>query len=247
MKKLFLILVLCLVCSGSVYAKEENEYYIDYLKSCSASDVKKFSLKDNEVTVFKSSNLNLDCLEKKFLTHLENFPLDFNKTIIRENKKINDVLNYESIKITSLYSQRCGENCVTNDEAILILGNDYLYIRGFGDQGVEAKLMNKDNILIQNLMTTHVRNYLFNQENKKFMSLPNGSLEFYKDHILVSQQKSYFEPMGAFWFNSKINYSGEIIELISNGNTCEPEESFRKNIKSAMKKQGLKEFCVTTY
>lgn len=111
MKKLLLILVLCLAWNGSVYAKEENEYYIDYLKSCSASDVKKFSLKDNEVTVFKSSKLNLDCLEKKFLNHLENFPLDFNKTIIRESKKINDVLNYESVKITSLYSQRSDEYC----------------------------------------------------------------------------------------------------------------------------------------
>ena len=247
MKKLTLILIIGLTWILKVNAKEENEYYVDYLKKCSAANVEEFSLKDNEVTIFKSSKLNLPCLKEKFLIHLETFPVDFNQAIIRENKKINDILEHERVKITSLYSQRCGENCVTNDEIILIQDNNYLYVRGFGDRGVEAKILDKDNVLIQNLMTTHVRNYLFNLKDKKFTSLPNGYLEFYKNYILVKQQKSYFNPMGAFWFNSKINYLGEIIELISDGKTCEPINSFRKNIQLAMKKSGLNEFCVTTY
>ena len=52
--------------------------------------------------------------------------------------------------------------------------------------------------------------------------------------------------MGAFWFNSKVDYSGEIIELISDGDTCVEIESFYENIQKAMKSQGLVTFCVTT-
>lgn len=254
MKKLFFVLVVGLLLNTHTFAKEENEYYVDYLKACSAQDIETFSLKDDEVTVFKSKKLDLNCLEKQFLTHLKSFPVEsysssnmvpFDETIIRDNKKINDGLVYDSIKISSLYSQKCGENCVFSDEAILIQGDDYLYIRGFGDRGVEAELVNQDIVLIKNLMSTHVRNYLFNQKDKKYTLMPNGVLEFNKDYILVKQQKSYFNERGAFWFSSKRNYQGEIIELISDGSTCKPAKSFHETIQAAMEKQNLKEFCVS--
>ena len=77
-------------------------------------------------------------------------------------------------------------------------------------------------------------------------SLPNGKIEFKKDHILVKGQKSYFEGGGAFWFDSKRNYSGEIIELISKDNTCEDITMFHESIQKAMKKQRLQKFCVWT-
>jgi hypothetical protein len=96
-------------------------------------------------------------------------------------------------------------------------------------------------------MSTHRRNYFFDINTKLFTSLPNGELEFKKDHILVKGQKSYFEGGGAFWFDSKRNYSGEIIELISKDNTCKDITMFHESIQKAMKKQGLQEFCVTTY
>ncbi len=96
-------------------------------------------------------------------------------------------------------------------------------------------------------MTTHVRNYIFDINTKLFTSLPDGGLKFKKDHILVKGQKSYFEGGGAFWFESKRTYSGEIIELISEGNTCEDITRFQEWLQKAMKKQGLQEFCVTRY
>ena len=69
-----------------------------------------------------------------------------------------------------------------------------------------------------------------------------------KDYIFIGGQKDYFyEMQGAYWFNSKIDYTGEIIELISNGNSCEDIAGFHESIQKAMKKQKLKEFCVTTY
>jgi hypothetical protein len=121
-------------------------------------------------------------------------------------------------------------------------------MRGSNDKGVESKFINKDTILIRNLMTTHVRNYIFDINTKLFTSLPDGGLKFKKDHILVKGQKSYFvEVGGAFWFDSKINYAGERIELINSGNTCEDIIRFYESIQKTMKKQGLQEFCVTRY
>ena len=115
------------------------------------------------------------------------------------------------------------------------------------DKGVESKFINKDTILVRNLMSTHRRNYFFDINTKLFTELPNRELEFKKDHILVKGQKSYFEGGGAFWFDGKRNYSGEIIELISKDNTCEDITRFHVIIQKAMKKQKLKKFCVTTY
>ena len=80
-----------------------------------------------------------------------------------------------------------------------------------------------------------------------FTSLPDGGLKFKKDHILVKGQKSYFDGGGAFWFDSKINYAGERIELINSGNTCKDITGFYEGLQKAMKKQGLQDFCVTTY
>ena len=255
MKKIIKIILIFFLFNINSYANEENNFYNEYLKKCSNSDIQKFSLKE-EVTIFSSSNLKLDCLEKEFLNHLNNFPViswandnnvPFDNVIIRNNQKINNGVAYENITTTSLYSQLCGEQCVFSDEVIIIYKDKYWYIRGMNDKGVKGFLINNEVIQIQNHMTTHVRNYIFNIKEKKFTPLPNGGLKFNKDYILVEGQKSYFEPMGAFWFNSKINYSGEIIELISDGNTCEPPDAFRENIQLAMKKMGLNEFCVTTY
>ena len=119
-------------------------------------------------------------------------------------------------------------------------------MRGSNDGGVESKFINKDTILVRNLMSTHSRNYIFDINTKLFTELPDGGLEFKKDHILVKGQKSYFEGGGAFWFDSKINYAGERIELINSGNTCEDKTRFQEWLQKAMKKQGLQEFCVWT-
>ena len=50
----------------------------------------------------------------------------------------------------------------------------------------------------------------------------------------------------AIWFDSIRNNSGEIIELISNGNSCEDIAGFHESIQKAMKKQALQKFCVWT-
>ena len=246
MKKLLGILVLGLLVCSVGYTKEENKYYLDYLKNCSASNVEHYILKDDyspyrhRLDIFESTNLNLDCLEKKFEQHLD-------ETIIRKQDTVSNGITFKMIEIASLFSEQCGERCRPSSEIILIHKGRYWFMRGSNDKGVESKFINKDTILIRNLMTTHVRNYIFDINTKLFTSLPNGGLEFKKDHILVTGQKSYFEGGGAFWFDSKRNYSGEIIELISEGNTCEDITRFYVSIQKAMMKQGLLEFCVTRY
>ena len=229
------------------YTKEENKYYLDYLKNCSASNVEHYILKDDyspyrhRLDIFESTNLNLDCLEKKFEQHLD-------ETIIRKQDTVSNGITFKMIEIASLFSEQCGERCRPSSEIILIYKGRYWFMRGSNDKGVESKFINKDTILIRNLMTTHVRNYIFDINTKLFISLPDGGLKFKKDHILVKGQKSYFvEVGGAFWFDSKINYAGERIELINSGNTCEDIIRFHESIQKAMKKQGLQEFCVTTY
>ena len=245
MKKLFLYVILGLLWCNIGYAKKENKYYLDYLKNCSASNVEHYILKDDyspyrhRLDIFESTNLNLDCLEKKFEQHLD-------ETIIRKQDTVSNGITFKMIEIASLFSEQCGERCRPSSEIILIHKGRYWYMRGSNDRGVESEFINKDTILIKNLMTTHVRNYIFDINTKLFTSLPDGGLEFKKDHILVKGQKSYFEGGGAFWFDSKRNYSGKIIELISEGNTCDDITRFQEWLQKAMKKQGLQEFCVWT-
>ena len=229
------------------YTKEENKYYLDYLKNCSASNVEHYMLKDDyspadrhRLDIFESTNLNLDCLEKKFEQHLD-------EAIIRKQDTVSNGITFEMVEIASLFSEQCGERCRPSSEIILIHKGRYWYMRGSNDRGVESEFINKDTILVRNLMSTHRRNYIFDINTKLFTELPDGELEFKKDHILVKGQKSYFEGGGAFWFDSKRNYSGEIIELISEGTTCEDITRLHVTIQKAMKKQKLKEFCVTTY
>ena len=258
------------------YLKDENEkvnlltkaIYASYLDSCSGSNTKYYSLVEKtpdyadswnadtrRVEIFESTKLDINCLEKKFEHHQKNYPVEswiggsvaFDEIIIRKQNTVSNGITFDMIEIASLFSQQCGERCKFSNEVILIYEGKYWYMRGSNDRGGESKFINKDTILIRNLMTTHVRNYIFDINTKLFTSLPNGGLEFKKDHILVKGQKSYFEGGGAFWFESKRTYSGEIIELISEGNTCEDIMMFHESIQKAMKKQGLQEFCVTTY
>ena len=257
------------------YLKEKDEkvklltkaIYASYLDGCSGSNTKYYSLVDKvpdyvdswnadtrSVEIFESTKLDINCLEKKFEHHQKNYPVEswsggsvpFDEIIIRKQDTVSNGITFDMIVITSLFSQECGERCKFSNEVILIHAGKYWYMRGSNDRGVESEFINKDTILIKNLMTTHVRNYIFDINTKLFTSLPNGELEFKKDHILVKGQKSYFEGGGAFWFDSKINYAGERIELINSGNTCKDITGFYEGLQKTMMKQGLQEFCVWT-
>ena len=201
------------------YLKEKDEkvklltkaIYASYLDGCSGSNTKYYSLVDKvpdyvdswnadtrSVEIFESTKLDINCLEKKFEHHQKNYPVEswsggsvpFDEIIIRKQDTMSNGITFDMIVITSLFSQACGERCKFSNEVILIHEGKYWYMRGSNDRGVESKFINKDTILIKNLMTTHVRNYIFDINTKLLTSLHDGGLEFKKDHILVKGQKS---------------------------------------------------------
>ena len=97
MKKLSLYIFLTLMFCSIGYAKEENKYYLDHLKSCSSSNVEHYILKDdysppnrNRIDIFESTKLNLDCLEKKFEQHLD-------ETIIRKQETVSNGITFEML------------------------------------------------------------------------------------------------------------------------------------------------------
>ena len=241
MKKPFLYILPFLLLSSPAWAKTENTYYSDYLGQCSQSDIKHYSLKSeglqgkeyNEVDIFESTQLDVDCLAEKFVHHhLENksqpggfvnlkdpeLQRKYFDAIIQKKETVNLINNavvFERIEITSLFSEVCVEGCYLSREAILINKGRYWYVRGSNDYGLEAEFVNQDTILIKNSNSTHVRNYVFNVNTKDFTWMQNGKIEFKKDHYIVRQQKSYFSGGGAYWFDSKRSYEdGRIIDFI---------------------------------
>ncbi len=180
------------------YLKETSEevkvlkkaIYSSYLDSCSGSDTKYYSLEIitpdyaeswnadiSEVEIFEATNLNINCLEKKFENHQKNYPvasflydnLMQPEKIIRnkETLKLNGTdMSFDKIEISSIFSQKCGESCSYSKETILINKNKYWFIKGSNDKGIEAEFSEKDKILIINLMTTHTRKYIFDINEK---------------------------------------------------------------------------------
>ena len=160
--------------------------YASYLDSCSSSNAKYYSLVDKKVPgvadtrrveIFESTKLDINCLEKKFEHHQKNYPvISFlwdnpmpPEKIIRnkETLKLNTSdMSFDKIEISSLFSQKCGENCTYSKETILINENRYWFIKGSNDRGIEATFNEKDKILIINLMTTHKRKYIFDTNEK---------------------------------------------------------------------------------
>ena len=75
-KKPLLYILPFLLLSSLAWAKTENTYYSDYLGQCSQSDIKHYSLKNeslqgkeyNEVDIFESTQLDVDCLAESLST-----------------------------------------------------------------------------------------------------------------------------------------------------------------------------------
>ena len=180
------------------YLKEKSEevkvlkkaIYSSYLDSCSGSNIKYYSLEIitpeyaeswnadiSEVEVFEATNLNINCLEKKFEHHQKNYPVASflydnlmpPEKIIRNKKtlKLNGTdMSFDKIEISSIFSQKCGESCSYSKETILINKNKYWFIKGSNDKGIEAEFSEKDKISIVNLMSTHKRKYIFDINEK---------------------------------------------------------------------------------
>ena len=97
--------------------------------------------------------------------------------------------------------------------------------------------------------STHDRNYIYNVKDKKLSPIGDGSIEIKDDAIYRYWAKSYFDGGGAFWYNMKVNYSGEYIELIpvEKDAKCYSIDKFKHmsdEFVSVFKKQKLDKLCV---
>lgn len=233
----------------------EKSFYLKSLKKCSGAEVNYYSLpseysKAMSVEVYEAHGLSVVCLE-------QNFRLDASEVwnFGSRNKNVSpiDHLIYWKTVVPSPFNVTCAEKCSPSPEIILEPGDQkghVFYIRGENDWGIEAQFVRSDTIHLMNSMASHVRNYLYDTERKTISWLPDGKLTFKEDHILVEGQKSYFDGNGPYWFDSKIDYDGNILQLIQSQkrhDNCLKKEKFAgrsKEFYSAFDRQGLREFCV---
>ena len=145
-------------------------------------------------------------------------------------------------KITSITNFNCGgEGCRFVDDYIFFINNKYYYIfDNTHDNGFEIDfLIKKGNVLekknsyeiknplyliIKSRLSTYSDNAILNFSKIKNITndtqlgafrLMDGKLEFYEKYYISKHRKSYLSTGGGgFWFDSKLSYQNEIIELL---------------------------------
>ena len=145
-------------------------------------------------------------------------------------------------EISKIY---CDENCNTKNQSVVKVDNHFFIMWYEYTYNIDATIINKNIIHYEMQMDTHRRNFIVNIENSELISFPNGNLEFHKDSIIVKEQKSYFKETGPFWYNSKRDYSGNIIEFLDiKDGTCLSLDNFNDNLRNKLVEKGKKELCV---
>ena len=154
-------------------------------------------------------------------------------------------ISYEVASILSPFNLGCGERCRYLNEDLVKIKNKYYFLIYSSESGINSSVINKDLILFKALMGTHDRNLILNRTLGKLGYFPNGDLEFLEDAVIVRAQKSYFEGGGAFWHNSKRDYSGNVIEYLDRGDgTCVDSNKFQKTMKTKLISMGKTQLCV---
>jgi len=109
---------------------------------------------------------------------------------------------------------------------------------------------NKDNfyhVIVD--YSTHDRNYIYNVKSKTLSSIGDGGVVIKDDVIHRYWAKSYFDGGGAFWYNIKVDFSGEYLELVNieKDKKCYSIEKFKhmsNEFIKLFKKQKLDKLCV---
>ena len=155
-------------------------------------------------------------------------------------------ITYEVASIPSPFNLGCGERCRYLNEDLVKIKNKYYFLIYSSDSGINASVVNKDLILFKALMTTHRRNLILNRTFGKLVNFPNGDLEFLEGAVIVRSQKSYFEGGGAFWYDSKRDYSGNIIEYLDRvDGKCFDSNKFYKTMKRKLISMSKTQLCVS--
>ncbi len=152
---------------------------------------------------------------------------------------------YEITKTKSPFYQACGEKCKFMNEDLIKIYDNYYFLIYPSDFGIDAEMINDNIILFKAQMFSHTRNLILNIKQETLSMLPNGDFEFEKNSILVKGQKSYLKGGGAFWYDSKRNIDGDLIEFVDvKSGVCIPKDKFYEQIEKLLNKAGKDELCV---
>lgn len=264
MKNLYILILTFLFCINSslIFGKENNDKIFDdkypfsntqvlRFLSCSNGKIKlvPFNKKFSEFVVV-SNSLDLKCFKNlnKKISKKNELKLDkkFNNQFDFSWKlSLKDGFKYQIANIYSPVYLKCGESCDFINESLIKISENYYFLSYGSDRGIKAELIFENIILFKVGMSTHVRNLIFNIETENLKMFPNGSLKFYKDYVLSMGQKSYFKGGGAFWYDSHIDYNGNLIKLLERKNgDCVSRDRFHEKIKSYLIANEKIDLCI---
>ena len=135
-----------------------------------------------------------------------------------------------------------------NDEVKILLSGIYENIE---DEKYQINPTDKDNffhVIVDHF--SHQRNYICDIKNKIINNIGDGGLEIKNGGIYRYWAKSYHPDWGAFWYNIKVSFSGEYLELINmkeEDKKCYPVEKFdhmSSKFRKLLKEQKLDKFCI---
>jgi len=191
-----------------------------------------------------AEQLYLKDVERSVSSELNPDDYDFGLQFSEATSSLNQ-LTYEVSTLVSPFQINCFEACRYIEEQIIRVSNTYYFLHSPSDYGVDATMINKDMLLFKAENATSTGNISFHIPTDKIQSLPGGELEFLADGIIVRGRKHYFEEGGAFWYDSKVTYAGEVVELydVSSG-TCFNVDKFDLDFRRELKSVGRNQLCV---
>jgi len=220
--------------------EKSHRIYSKVLKKCSDLENYKF-----ELVIHTGSNLDLNCLEIELAPHSQVKPKILS-TIQITSKLHNSSVTLMEIK--SVFDICSGESNPFCKHNLIIDNEKFIYVRT-SDQA-ETSLLKENTYHVVNRTSTYRSNYIYYADKNKLLDLgQGGTLEFEDNSITKYGVKSYWDGGGAFWYNLRIDYEGNYIELINeeDSDKCYPFEKFNhknEEFKNTFKEQGLKELCV---
>ena len=154
-------------------------------------------------------------------------------------------LTYEVSTLVSPFQINCFETCRYIEEQIIRVSNTYYFLHSPSDYGVDATMINDDVLLFAIQTATSTGNVSFHIPTDTLQPLSGGDLEFLADGIIVRGGKHYLEEGGAFWYDKKITYDGEVVEFydVVSG-TCFNVNKFESDFRRELKAVGRDQLCV---
>lgn len=230
-------------CSkGNVAITPLNDTFEEFAVIASKLDEKCFGEVNKRIAIYLSEQVENREKEKSLQPSLFDFNLLFEWKDSEQTK-----FSYEISNVLSPFQLSCGEECRYATEQLIKVGKDYYFLSYGSDHGINAKMITNEVVLFEVNMSTHKRIVVFNRVSREIGQFPNGDLEFFDKSVIVRGQKSYFKNVGgAFWYNTRRNFKGEILEFLDvDSGTCIPRGEFYKELENKLIVANKTQLCVS--